>query len=327
MRVSVPLVRRKRVIVFGLLVLVAAATTIAGRAATPIAVKASSRNEQAPAAGTDWFAWAKSRHSDTSPYDTWAQHGTDRAFKVNARNTQAYPGGIDGTTLVYQQIVGIDSSDIKLYDLAQRRRLSLPRGVNTTGWECCATLSGNWLLYTRGSPETRQLQLILLRNLVTGEQRVLDRLRNPRGVLSAGQITGNFVVWSRCNPHPACRILRYDVIAKTTTALRVPSGKVVYGPSVNSNGTTYYLRSKRGCGKSVELVKEPLTGGSEVLVAFPQGRDGDVTYAFTVSTGPPPAPPTKITRVYYDRVLCRRQTWDIYRVDDFERLPPVRLRH
>ena len=43
-------------------------------------------------------------------------------------------------------------------------------------------------------------------------------------------------------------------------------------------------------------------------------------------TGPPPAP-TKITRVYYDRVLCRRQTWDIYRVDDFERLPPARLRH
>jgi len=299
---------------------VLATATLATAAPEPGSiVKGSSRNEQSPAATADWFAWAKSRQSVTSAFDVWAQHGTDPAFKLNARNTQGYPGGIDGTRLVYQQITDIDSADLRLYDLAQRRHLPLPAGVNTKRWECCATLSADWLLFTRGSPETRQLQLILLRNLVTGEQRVLDHLRNPKGVLSAGQVNGNFAVWWRCNPYPRCKIVRYDLTARTAQALPVPRGKDVYGPSVSPSGTVYYVQSRRGCGKTVQLVKQPLIGPGEVLFTM-SGRDIGVTYVLMLDSKPPGRVLT--TRVYFDRTVCRTGRWDIYRWDDNEPVPP-----
>ena len=70
----------------------------------------------------------------------------------------------------------------------------------------------------------------------------------------------------------------------------MPTGKVVYSPSVTATGTAYYIRSNRGCGKYVELVKAPLAGVAEVLLALPNGYDADVTYA----TLRPPRGPTPI---------------------------------
>jgi hypothetical protein len=121
-------------------------------------------------------------------------------------------------------------------------------------------------------------------------------------------------VWARCDPYPQCIVFRYDLGTASATALATLPAKVVYSPSVNQYGTVYYARSTRGCGKSVEIVKQSLLGQPEVLTALPHGRDVDVTYAYTV---PPVRPPTAVTtRVYYDYVLCSKQTWDIYRVDD-----------
>jgi hypothetical protein len=266
----------------------------------------------APAAGAEWFAWTKSRENATSPLDVWAQRGTERAFKVNPRNTQAYTGGIDGTRLIYQLVLSPNRSDLRLFDLTTRRRLSLPRGVNTNRWECCGTISGDWLLHSRGLIYTRKTQLVLLRNLVTGKERIVDRLQNRNGLLSAGQVSGNYAVWARCSPHPRCQIRRYDIARGATTILPVPTGKVVYSPSVDAAGTTYFVRSNRGCGKYVELVKAPLAGDSEVLLALPNGYDADVTYATLRARGPsPPA-----TDVYFDRVRCGLNRWDIFRVED-----------
>ena len=50
--------------------------------------------------------WSKSRAKQTSPFDLFAQQTGHKAFKVNPKNTQAYAGGIDRTTLVYQLIRG-----------------------------------------------------------------------------------------------------------------------------------------------------------------------------------------------------------------------------
>jgi hypothetical protein len=190
--------------------------------------------------------------------------------------------------------------------------------VNTPRWECCPTISGDWLLFGRRVAYGRNLQLIMLRNLVTGEERVLDRLVNRNGLLAAGQVSGNFAVWGKCNPHPRCQIIRYDVGARTATALAVPPGKVVYSPSITQLGTTYYGRSNVGCGKVVELVKEPLVGLPEVLVKLPSGQDLDVTSAI-VQIGQPAD--VTISRVYYDRIVCKRRAWDIFSVGDLERGP------
>ena len=313
--------RRRRVVASTVLI-GSLASAIAIAASTPIPVKTTPRNEVGPSAAGDWLSWSRSRERGTSPFDLWAQNGSAPAFRVNPKNTQAYGGGIDGTRLLYQLIRGrfANLSDIRLFDLQARKLAKLPAGINTQNWECCGTISGDWILFSRGRAYGTTRQLVLLRNLVTGEQRVLDSLRNRNGLISAGQINGNFAVWGRCNPYPQCVVYRYDLSTATATALPTVPAKVPYSPSVNPYGTVYYLRSTQGCGKSVELVKQGLVGLPEVVTALPQGRDGEVTYAYTVP--PDPQSQTVTTRVYYDTVVCRRQTWNIYRVDDVERLPP-----
>jgi hypothetical protein len=299
-----------------------AVTALALAASTPIAVKTTPRNEVGPSASADWLSWSRSRERKTSPFDLFAQHAADPAFRVNPKGTQAYGGGIDGTRLLYQLIRGrfANLSDLRLFDLQARKLAKLPAGINTKNWECCGTISGDWILFSRGRAYSTARQLVLLRNLVTGEQRVLDTLRNRNGLISAGQINGNFAVWGRCNPYPQCVVYRYDLSTATATALPTVPDRVPYSPSVNPYGTVYYLRSIQGCGKSVELVKQALVGLPEVVAALPQGRDGEVTYAYTAVLVPPAESHT--TRVYYDTVVCRSQKWNIYRVDDTERPPP-----
>jgi hypothetical protein len=320
-RLSVTRASRKREIFLALLV-GSIITAVAGAVSTPVPVKTTRHNEVSPSAGGDWLVWSRSRERGVSPFDVFAQHAADPAFRVNRKGTQAYGGGIDGTRLLYQLIRGqfATESDLRLYDLQTRRLTTLPAGINTEKWECCGTISGDWILFSRGRGYSTARQRVILWNLVTGERRVLDKMRSRNGLLSAGQISGGYAVWDRCDPYPYCVVYRYDLATASATALPTLPGKVAYAPSVNPYGTVYYLRSMRGCGKSVELVKQPLLGQPEVLASLPQGRDVDVTYASTA----PPDPPSDIvaTHVYYDIVICRRGTWDIYRVDDLERLPP-----
>jgi hypothetical protein len=314
-------VRRKTTHVLATAV-AASATALAATAATPSPVKAGPRNEVGPAASDEWFAWSKSRAKQVSPLDLWAQRAGGRPFRVNPKKSQAYAGGIDGARLYYQLIHGrfADRSDIMLFDLNARRLRRLPSGINTPVWECCATGSGDWLLFSRGHVESRDRQLVLLRNLVSGELRVLDTIRNRRGFLSAGQLNGTFAVWVRCNPRP-CQLFRYDVSTATATALSTQPGKSVYAPSINQYGTVYYAQSNSGCGKSVELVKQRIEGPPEVLAKLPEGKDVDVTYSFATLGKSPSEIVT--TWVYYDLTSCRRQRSDIYRVVDTERIPPT----
>ena len=46
----------------------------------------------------------------------------------------------------------------------------------------------------------------------------------------------------------------------------------------------------------------------------------DVTFAHRIATRPPGGVIT--TRIYYDSVRCRTHSWNIYSVDDSQRIPP-----
>jgi hypothetical protein len=322
-RVSVPEVHGKRAVAVGaLLALATVGAAVVIAATAPVQVKATTRNEVKPAASGEWLVWSKSRQRRTSPFDLFAQRLAEPAFKVNPSNTQGYAGGIDGTKLVYQFLRGSTTirSDLRLYDLRAKKQLALPSGINSKAWECCGSIAGDWLLFSRGRSYSRNRQLLLLRNLVTGQQRVLDQLRNTSGLLTAGQLNGVYAVWSRCNPYPRCQVFRYDLSSATTTPLSVPAGKVPHSPSVNQYGTVYYFQSNKGCGKSVELVRQPLSGSALVIASLPAGRDSDDSYAFSALPRPPVRAIT--THIYFDRTVCRSHTWDIYRVDDTELLPP-----
>ncbi|MBA2569095.1 MAG: hypothetical protein H0V11_07085 [Actinobacteria bacterium] len=155
---------------------------------------------------------------------------------------------------------------------------------------------------------TRKLQLILLRNLVTGEERVLDRMQNRKGLLSARQVSGNYASGHGAPRIRAAKSARHELATRVTTNLPVPTGKVVYSPSVNTDGTTYYVRST------------PLAGDSKVLLALPNGYDADVTYA---TLRPPRGPTPPVTDIYFDRGRCGQNRWDIFRVEDRGGPPPV----
>jgi len=277
----------------------------------PVPVKAGPRNEVAPAAGGDYFAWAKSRRGRPNVYDVWAQRGTETPFKVNSRGTTGWTGGFGGSRLVYQQVRGGRQSDIRFFDVQTRRR-SQPSGVNTKRWEWAPTISGDWLLFGRGVTSGSSTQQIILRNLATGEQRVLDALRNSRAYVEPGQVNGNYAVWTRCSPSSDCDVFRYDIA--TRKKARMPrTGQVLSGPSVAVSGTTYYGRTSHGgCGAGAELVKTSVDGATVVLYSFPETQDVGHTYA-VVS---PVRPPVQTPRIYFERVTCSGQRYDIYSIDD-----------
>jgi hypothetical protein len=298
-------------------ILVAAATAASPFASTPVPVKASVRNEIYPAFGGEYLTWSKSRRSSSSPFDAYLQRGTATALKLNAKGTEGYAGGTDGVRVAYQEARGL-KSDIRFFDLTTRRRSS-PAGVNTKRWEWRPSISGNWLLFDRGMIFSASLQQVLLKNLVTGELRVLDSLRSKNGMLQVGQVNGNYAVWMRCESG-ACNVFRYDIAAATKTMLPT-SNKVQYSPSVSVTGTTYFGRSDPACGASVELVKVTLTGLTSVLYALPPGKDFQSTFAVTIPSGPPPSA-IATTRIYFDLATCRPARADIFSIDDTEQIPP-----
>jgi len=311
--------RRQSVILLAAAVAVAMTAVTLG-ATDPTPVKTTAKNEVIPAAGDDWFAWSRSRHRMRGPFDLYAQRTGGKPFRVSKK---AYAGGVDGAMLAYQVILGpgAGNSDLRLFDLATRRQKRLPTGVNTTRWECCARISGDWLLFSRARASGAGRQLVLLRNLATGEQRVLDANQASRGALRAAQLNGTYAVWSRCDPYPQCRIFRYDIGSGSATMLPVAAGQIPYAPSVNELGTVYYAQREPGCGNSVKLMKQRLFDAPELLASLPRGRDVGVTYAHIPSVKPPSELVT--THVYFDQRTCgKQQRWDIYRIADTERAPP-----
>jgi hypothetical protein len=206
---------------------------------------------------------------------------------------------------VYQEVRG-RQSNLVLYDLAGRRRSAPPAGVNTRHWEWHPTLSGDWLLFGRQSTAARA-DLVLLRNLATGETRRIARLRRGRRTLAEpGQVAGNYAVWFRCTPR--CNVCRYDIAAGTTKRIPNPNARQQYDPSVTGDGTVYFLRSGRGCGTSVRLVRYPVGGPSRALAPLRAGRDSSHTYALANGDG--------TTTVLFDRVRCRTGARDIFEVVD-----------
>jgi hypothetical protein len=289
-------------------VVVAGILAASGASATgPVAVKTSPRNEETPAAAGPYFSWAKSRSGRPRVYDVFVEQQGQRPFRVNAPNTWGYGGGIEGTRLVYQQVRGLNA-DIAFFDLASRRRSDTPPGVNTRRWEWRPVFSGDWLMYARGEPYSASLQTVLLRNMVTGEERTLDSLRMRNTILLPGDVSGNFAVWMKCVRSPrSCNVFRYDITARKRT--RIPNhGYFLYGPSVTSTGTMYFGRSRRGCGSSVKLVKVTLDGKEQVLFSFSRRHDFLLTSVVELSPG--------VARIYFDRLTCRTRRTDIYRIDD-----------
>jgi len=265
-------------------------------------VKATPALEATPAAAQGRFAWARAPRGARF----WALmvQGSDGTVKVNRAGTHGFSGGFVDDTFVYQEIRG-RQSNLQVYDLALGTRHGPPAGVNTRHWEWHPTISGDWLLFGRSNNASRT-DLVILRNVVTGETRTIDRLRwGAHRIAEPGQVAGNYAVWYRCTPR--CDVFLHDIALGTTTRIPNPQGKQQYDPSVTSDGTVYFVRSGRGCGASVRLVRVPPGGPETVLTSLGAGRDSFHTFALEHAQG---------ASLYFESVRCSNSSRDIFRIID-----------
>ena len=270
-----------------------------------LAVRATPHYEISPAAGTGGFAWAQGARSGFRFWTLWLDDGAGPRVRVNAARTDGYSGGFAGDKLVYQEVRGRQST-LRLFDVDSHSR-SNPTGVNTRHWEWHPTMSGSHILFGRRNFATRT-DRVILRDRAAGTTLVLDRLPRAGGrrVAEAGQVNGNYAVWYRCTP--VCNVFLHDIAAGTTTRIPNPQGRQQYDPSVAGDGNVYFVRSGRGCGTSVRLVRHPLGGPSTVIASLAAGRDSFHTYVEDDGDGS--------ASLYYERIRCSNGASDIFRVVD-----------
>jgi hypothetical protein len=274
-------------------------------AVEPVVVVNTERPEIGPAASTTFLAWVVFSPRFNPSVRAQAT-GSDTSFRVNPRGTGAFTGGIDGSTLLYEQFVpGEGGSDLVMVDLSTRTELDLPDGVNTNASEFSPNLSGSHFLFGRS---IRHGASIVLFDTTTSASEVVyskmatDRRRFP---FLPTQINGNYAVWhqatvsKRTGELIRTDIFLYDIAAATTT--RIPNADterpVQYGPSVDSDGVMYFGRSSDACGKNAQLISREPDGTETVLYEFPTNRDFGFSHAVDNVNN--------TTDVYFDRGSCR----------------------
>ena len=258
-------------------------------------VKTTGRAEIHPANSQDAFAWSQDSRRRPFRYDLFVKPEGSPRFKVNPPGTQAFAGDIEGSTVVYHQRSSRRKSDIKFLDLVTRVR-SEPSGVNTNGnFESQGSLSGDWLLFWRQRRSTNSTQKILLRNLVTEEQRLLATGRSPRQWTQPGRVSGNFATYVKCLNPSFCNVFRYDIEADETTKIPNPRRKVMAAAAVSEDGTVYFAVGNEtifNCKGRTSLwsftpedtmLKIASLGSVSVSVTSPlSNKDGSTTIFFDV---------------------------------------------
>jgi hypothetical protein len=271
-----------------------------------IGVRTTRAYEGTPAASADAFAWAQWPWRNGRSWTAFVQRAGEPRFRVNFTGSNGFPGGFDGDLLAFQETRG-DRSTIVLYDIATHTRSAPPAGVNTRAWEWHPSISGDWMLFSRRNVRART-DTVILRNMATGETRVLDRLTRTSGsrFSETGQVSGNHAVWYRCAT--LCRVYHHDIQTGVTTVVPNPAGRHQYEPSVTDDGTLYYVSSGNGCGVSVRFVRRTPAGATTALASLPRRWDSFRTYALESSNG--------TTTFFYERVHCRTSAWDVLKVVD-----------
>ena len=159
-------------------------------------------------------------------------------------------------------------SDLELWQPAPKKRVTLPSGINTRRWEWGGALSGDWLLFQRGEFDARSKSVRLV-NLKTREKRTLITAKGRTIGLEPGDLNGDYATFTRCTKH--CRAYRYRLSTRRTTSLRPPGGTSDYASAVLADGTLYFVRSRSGCGKGVQIMRLDPGGTKPVQVTRVRG--------------------------------------------------------
>lgn len=192
-----------------------------------------------------------------------AKDGSFTTVKLN-RAAEGDVGGFFHKRRVLYAELHKGSYDLRTYNIQTRRRWA-PRDVNTHKHEWLPTRSGPYLLFNRddrSGPRTR----VVLRNLKTNDGgRVLARRGSWDRWLVAGQVSGDWAVWSACSE--VCNVFKHNIGQGLTIMIPRPSDPLIsqYDASVTADGVVYFVRSHaRACDSKVEFVRfgasDPPTG-------------------------------------------------------------------
>jgi hypothetical protein len=260
-------------------------------------------NASATPGGT-YLAYDQSRPGHPNQFDVYVKPAGMARFKVNTRG-QAFGGGIDGATMIYQSVLR-GQSNLRLFDLATHARSS-PAGVNTRRWEWQPTISADWILYGQEWGPSPFNDRIILHDTNTAETRILDeQIGKPNRTLTPGQVNGDFATWDRYTPLARTEnVFQYQISTQAKTRIPVPTGKFQYSSSVTPTGTVFYARSGFGCGAHVSL-HEYSSGTDTLLTRLPSGYDSFRTFAVDEGGG--------VTSLYFERYQCSTGKSHIYRL-------------
>ncbi|MFN2586579.1 MAG: hypothetical protein ABR613_00485 [Actinomycetota bacterium] len=259
-------------------------------------VAAGPGDQSIPAAGGGFAVWSQRRNGART--DTLVARGGGRVFRVSPSGASGYAGGIEGRRLVYQVVRG-GSSDLRLYDLARRRQVSTLARLNTRGWEWRPTISRGRILFSRYDG---RIERVVLHTLRTGHERVLAAVPRRTQQAVAGQVNGQWAVWSQCRR--VCTVYRLNLSTGKKTMVPGPKGRLDYAPAVTREGVVYFGRSGVGCGADVSFLR--YSGGRVTeLWDLPYGEDVFSIYA---------VPGTDT--VIFDHVRCSADAWDVLRLRD-----------
>jgi hypothetical protein len=227
---------------------------------TPVRTNPPPVNEESPSAAPHYLAWVQNSRSHPHLYNLYAQHDGRTRYRVNPAGTQAGLGtGMDGTTLVYTQTHGAKSS-IMMFDLQTKKRSAPPAGVNTPSLEDEPTISGDWLLFHRLELGSSPGEQVILRNVHTGETRTIASVRGRVAQLEAGQVNGDWAVFTKTVNGTRFNVWLYHISTKTLTLVPNPRDEVHSAAAVNPFGTVYFEESGSRCGSNATVEVYPIGG-------------------------------------------------------------------
>jgi hypothetical protein len=272
-------------------VLVGLGPAARAQAVTPEPVMSSAAGEFQPVRDNGFLAWQRNTKKRPNRFNVFAMPDGEDRFKVNAGKTNAANGGIDGTSLVYQEYKG-GQSDLKFFDLLTQKRTGPPKGVNTKFWEYWPRMSGQWILFGRLLDNGDRKLILYDRNARTGQQ--VDMTTSPNGFLAPGQVSGDYAVWYKCPPSEDCDVYRYQI--STDDKFKIPNpGNTQHAPSVTRQGTVYFARNE--CGSQIRLMRYPLDGPATVLTQLPRGGDVSSTRTHIADNG--------AVELFYEHNVCQ----------------------
>src|SRR6185437_6440580 len=132
--------------------------------------------------------------------------------------------------------------------------------VNTPALEDEPTISGDWLLFHRLEQGSSPGEQVILRNVHTGETRTIASVRGRVAQLEAGQVNGDWAVFTKTVNGTRFNVWLYQISTKTLTLVPNPRDKVHSAAAVNPFGTVYFEESGSRCGSNATVEVYPIGG-------------------------------------------------------------------